>query len=81
VQQEWENVRCGKENCNTSCLSSVISVRRLRKKWDLLSTRQQKHTMESIYDQVRVIREQFPLRGAEAIRKSLRVTHGVRVPR
>jgi hypothetical protein len=37
--------------------------------------------MESIYDKVAVIRDRFPLRGAESIRKSLRSKHGVRVPR
>ena len=37
--------------------------------------------MDSIYNQVCEIRERFPLRGAEAIRKSLQVTHGVCVPR
>ena len=61
--------------------SSVITVRRLRKKWNLLSTRQQKHSMETIYDQVREIREHFPLRGAEGIRKSLQSEHGVHAPR
>ena len=37
--------------------------------------------MESIYDEVREIRERFPLRGVEGIRKSLRTTHGVHAPR
>ena len=61
--------------------SSVITVRRLRKKWDLLSTRrQQKRSMETIYDQVCEIRERYPLRGAEGIRKSLRCERGVRAP-
>jgi len=59
----------------------VITVRRLRKQYGLKSTRQQKHTMDSIYDRVREIRERFPFRGANAIRKNLRVLHGDRVPR
>ena len=62
------------------CHSSVITAQRLWKKWNLLSTHQQKHTMESIYDEVREIRECFPLRGVVAIRKSLRISHGVRAP-
>jgi hypothetical protein len=37
--------------------------------------------MDTIYDQVREIRKKFPLRGAEAIRKYLRVKYEVRVPR
>jgi hypothetical protein len=49
--------------------SSVITVRRLWKKWNLLSTRQQKHSMETIYDQVHEICEHFPMRGAEGIVK------------
>ena len=63
------------------CHSSVITARRLRKKWNLLSTHQQKHTMESIYDEVCEICEHFPLRGVEAIQKSLQISHGVHAPR
>jgi hypothetical protein len=60
---------------------SVYTVRRLRKQWNILSTRQQKHTQESIYDQVIQIRKRFPTRGAESIRKTLRIDYGMRVPR
>jgi hypothetical protein len=60
---------------------SVVTFRRLRKKWGLKSTRQQKHTMESIYDKVHDIRERFPFRGAESIRKNLRELHGDHVSR
>ncbi|KAF8237271.1 hypothetical protein L208DRAFT_1248282, partial [Tricholoma matsutake] len=59
---------------------SVITVRRLHKKWNLLSTRQQKHSMETIYDQVHKIRKCFPLHGVEGIRKSLQSEHGVCAP-
>ena len=60
---------------------SVYTVRKLRKQWNILSTRQQKHTQESIYDEVIEIRKRFPTRGAEGIRKTLRVDYGMRVPR
>jgi len=60
---------------------SVYTVRRLRKQWNILSTRQQKHTQESIYDEVIQIRKRFPTRGAESIRKTLRIDYGMRVPR
>ena len=59
------------------CHSSVITARRLRKKWNLLSTRQQKHTMESIYDEVCEICKCFPLHGVEAIKYHMvYVPHG-----
>jgi hypothetical protein len=60
---------------------SVFTVRRLRKKWGLKSTRQQKHTFETIYEKVRDIRKRFPFRGAESIRKNMRELHGDHVPR
>jgi len=60
---------------------SVITVRRLRKQYGLKSTRQQKHTLESVYEKVRDIRERFPMRGVRAIRQNLRILHGDRVPR
>lgn len=60
---------------------SVISVRRLRKKWELKSTRQQKHTIESITESIKAIRKHCPSRGAEAIRKQLRIDYDIRVPR
>ena len=47
----------------------------------MLSTRQQKHTPESIYNQVYEIRKRHPLRGIEGIRKSLRLEHDVRATR
>jgi hypothetical protein len=60
---------------------SVYTVRRLRKKWDILSTRKQKHSAETIYAEVSNIRERHPLRGIEGIRKTLREEQGMRVPR
>lgn len=60
---------------------SVVTIRRLRKKWGILSTRQQKHTPESIYDKVYEIRRRFPMRGIEGIRLSLRMEHGIRASR
>ena len=56
-------------------------MRRLRKQYGLKSTRQQKHTVDTIYDKVRDIRQRFPLRGANAIRLNLRVLHGDHVSR
>jgi hypothetical protein len=62
-------------------ITSVFTVRKLRKQWNILSTRQQKHTPESIYDNVHEIRNHFPTRGAEGIRKTLRIDHGIRATR
>ena len=60
---------------------SVYTVRKLRKKWNILSTRQQKHTQGSIYHEVLKIQKRYPTRGAEGIRKTLRIDYGMRVPR
>ncbi|KAL0960042.1 hypothetical protein HGRIS_011690 [Hohenbuehelia grisea] len=60
---------------------SAASVKRLRKKHNLLSTRQQKHTLDSIKDAMVEIRTRFPLRGSEGIRKSLGLEYGMFVPR
>jgi len=60
---------------------SVYTVRRLRKEWNILSTRKQKHSAETIYAEVSNIRERHPLRGIEGIRKTLREEQGMRVPR
>jgi hypothetical protein len=60
---------------------SGFTVRKLWREWNILLTRQQHHTQESIYDQVYEIRKRFPMRGAEGIRKSLRIDYGMRVPR
>ena len=46
---------------------SVSTVRELRKQWNILLTRQQKHTQGSIVDEVIEIRKRFPTRGAEGI--------------
>jgi hypothetical protein len=68
-------------NCFNLLVFSVITLRRLRKKWKLLSTRQQNHTEESIYNHVYEIRKRFPMRGSEGIRKALRLEHGVHATR
>ena len=60
---------------------SVFTVRRLRKEWNILSTRKQKHSADTIYAEVSNIRERHPLRGIESIRKTLREEQGMRVPR
>jgi hypothetical protein len=68
-------------NSSDILVSSVITLRRLRKKWNMLSTRQQKHTEDSIYNHVYEIRKQFPMRGSEGIRKTLRIENGVHATR
>ena len=60
---------------------SVYTVRRLRKEWNILSTRKQKHSEETIYAEVSNIRERHPLRGIEGIWKTLHEEQGMRVPR
>ncbi|KAF8522943.1 hypothetical protein BU17DRAFT_86522 [Hysterangium stoloniferum] len=60
---------------------SVITIRRLRKQWGMLSTRQQNHTPETIYNKIYEIRKCFPLRGIEGICKSLRIEHDIRASR
>ncbi|KAJ7079727.1 hypothetical protein B0H15DRAFT_787815 [Mycena belliarum] len=57
---------------------SVISVRRLRKQLGLKRTRQQKHTTESIKEQVLEIKKKFPHRGILAVRKNLRQEFKIR---
>lgn len=87
LQGHYDTEKYGLRFVLTHCLSlfstciSVVTVRRLRKKWNILSTRQQKHTVESIYEEVYNMRKRFPLRGVEGIRKALRKEHGIRASR
>ncbi|KAH7905061.1 hypothetical protein BJ138DRAFT_1018219 [Hygrophoropsis aurantiaca] len=60
---------------------SVVSFRRLRKRFGWLRARQQKHTLSSIEEHVLKIRKRFPQRGANTIRHDLRVQFGMQVPR
>jgi hypothetical protein len=62
-------------------LSSVIAIRRLRKQWGMKSMRQQRQTEDTIYESVLAIRKQFPTRGNEGIRKTLRLEHGIHATR
>lgn len=62
------------------CLS-VSSLKRRRKEWGLFSTRQQKHTSESISGPVAEIRKRFPNRGQEGIKKALLIEYKMKVPR
>jgi hypothetical protein len=62
-------------------LSSVITIRRLRKQWDMKSMRQQRETEDTIYESVLAIRKQFPTRGNEGIRKTLQLEHGIHATR
>ncbi|KAH7904511.1 hypothetical protein BJ138DRAFT_1019057 [Hygrophoropsis aurantiaca] len=60
---------------------SVVSFRRMRRRWNWPRTRQQQHTLASIEESVRRIRKRFPQRGANTIRQDLRVQFGMHVPR
>ncbi|KAI9447090.1 hypothetical protein BJY52DRAFT_1206604 [Lactarius psammicola] len=60
---------------------SVFTVRRRRKQWGLESTRQQKHTVQSIATLVDEVKKCFPNRGSETIRMALLMENKVRVPR
>lgn len=69
-------------NCKLhNFLDSVPSIKRLRRKWGLQSTRQQRHTQESITEAIQNIREQYPTRGGEMIRKQLRLDSNIRASR
>jgi len=62
----------------STVLHRIKSIKRYRKDLGLLSTRQQKHTSESIAGAVAEIREMFPSRGRETIRKELALRYGIR---
>ncbi|KAJ7630220.1 hypothetical protein FB45DRAFT_1150186 [Roridomyces roridus] len=59
--------------------SITSSVKRFRKKWGLKSTRQQKHTPETILQYVLDIKSKYPHRGTLAVRKNLRQEFGMHV--
>ncbi|KAG1883822.1 hypothetical protein F4604DRAFT_1515040, partial [Suillus subluteus] len=54
---------------------------RMHNTWGWKRARQQKHTLESIEQHVKQIRQCFPHRGAESIRRNLREQFGFHVPR
>ncbi|KAF8073679.1 hypothetical protein FPV67DRAFT_1410551 [Lyophyllum atratum] len=60
---------------------SVKSVKRFRKEFNLHSTRQQQYTEDEVMRKILEIRKAYTTRGAETIRKQLRIEHGMRVPR
>lgn len=60
---------------------SVASLKRRRKEWGLLSTRQQKHTLDSISGPVAEIRKRFPNRGQDGMKKALLIEYKMKVPR
>ena len=62
--------------CSTT-LCSRKSIKRYRIDLGLLSTRQQKHTSESIASAVTEIHEMFPSRGRETIHKELATRYGI----
>jgi hypothetical protein len=62
-------------------LLSVASVKRLRKEYGLLSTRQQRNSPDAILAAIVDVRKKFPYRGAETIRKELLTAKNLRVPR
>jgi hypothetical protein len=59
----------------------VYTVHRRRKEWGFESTRQQKHTVETIATYVDDIKKRFPNRGAETIRKALLLDNKIHAPR
>ena len=59
----------------------VSSLKRLRKQLDLKSTRQQKHTTETIAEAIGQIRKLFPSRGNEMVRKELWQRFGIHASR
>ncbi|KAH9011327.1 hypothetical protein EDB84DRAFT_1279188 [Lactarius hengduanensis] len=62
-------------------LRHVLTFCRRRQKWGLESTRQQRHTVQSIAHHVNEVKKRFPNRGAETIRKALLIENKIRVPR
>ncbi|KAI1781732.1 hypothetical protein LXA43DRAFT_1036355 [Ganoderma leucocontextum] len=60
---------------------SDTTVKRLRKKWGLMKTRTQRHTLESIHPYLIEIKKTYPNRGATKLTQALRLTHNVWVPR
>ena len=61
--------------------TSVSSVKRFRNQWGLHRTRKQQHNFDTIAPVIAAIRARFPFRGAENIRKMLRLNHGMHVSR
>jgi hypothetical protein len=62
-------------------LFSVFTVCHRRKEWDLRSTHQQKHTVQSIATHIDDVKRHFPNHGAETIRRALFMEKKIRVPR
>ncbi|KAM6501138.1 hypothetical protein JOM56_004152 [Amanita muscaria] len=59
----------------------VKSVKRLREKWGLKSTRQQKHSFDTFGPKIQELRKRFPGRGAEGLRRTLFQQYNYRVSR
>ncbi|KAK0438491.1 uncharacterized protein EV420DRAFT_1486665 [Desarmillaria tabescens] len=59
----------------------LSSFKRMRKRLGFLSTRQQKHTVETVSEHLDEMREQFPKAGYFEMKKHLRINHNVRVSR
>ncbi|KAJ6504737.1 hypothetical protein C8R47DRAFT_1038046 [Mycena vitilis] len=77
--QDKEIIEHLKDHYDTNLYGlSVVSFRKLRKRWGLKRTRQQKHTPETIRDKVLDIKSKYPRRGTLAVRKNLRQEFGVR---
>ncbi|KAL4269040.1 hypothetical protein AB1N83_001842 [Pleurotus pulmonarius] len=57
---------------------SDTSVKRLRKRWGLKGTRQQKHTFETLAPFIQEIRARFPSMGARSMVSALRLDYGVK---
>ena len=65
----------------SKCHLSVSSLKRRRKEWGLLSTRQQKHTLDSIASPAAEICKRFPNRGQDGMKKALLIEYKMKVPR
>ncbi|KAI0089513.1 hypothetical protein BDY19DRAFT_864419, partial [Irpex rosettiformis] len=59
---------------------SLSTFRRMRRTWGFLTTRKQKHTPESIAENVAKVKQRFPNMGARSMVVTLRQDYGIRVP-
>jgi hypothetical protein len=78
------NFRYVKWNLSNSFSDSGYSLKTLKRrriKWGLLSTRQQDHGPDDIRPFIAEIRERFPNRGQESIRKTLMLEYKMHVSR
>ncbi|KAK0445277.1 uncharacterized protein EV420DRAFT_1484332 [Desarmillaria tabescens] len=58
-------------------MSNLSSFKRMRKHMGFLSTRQQRHTVETIAEPMEELREHFPKAGFFELKKHLRIDHNL----